>query len=62
MNIAANNIVNKGFVKMSVIASPTGMNFTQANVVSIVNPPKTPTNISIILSYIVLGQIRRPRI
>lgn len=58
MNIAANNIVNNGFVKISVIASPTGMNFTQANVVSIVNPPNTPTNSNIILSYKVLGQIR----
>ena len=54
---AANNMVNNGFVNINVMASPTGINLTQANVVSMVNPPKTPTIITITLSLLVLGQI-----
>ena len=49
-NIAANIIVKRGFVKIKVTASPTGMNLTQAKVVSIVKPPRNPTKHVITLS------------
>ena len=56
INIAAITMVNKGAVKINVMASDTGINFTHANDVSMVRLPNNPSTHSIILWYIDVGQ------
>ena len=60
MNIAASTMVNSGVVKIKVMASGTGMNFTHANDVSMVRLPKSPIIQSMTLWYAVLGQKLSP--
>ena len=49
MNTAASTMVKRGVVNIKVIASATGINFTQANDVSIVRLPHNPNILSIVL-------------
>ena len=60
MNIAASTMVNSGAVKIKVMASGTGMNFTHANDVSMVRLPKSPIIHSMTLWYAELGQKLSP--
>ena len=60
MNIAASTMVNRGAVKIKVIASGTGIYFTHANDVSMVKLPNSPIIHSMTLWYHEVGQKLSP--
>ena len=62
INIAASTMVNSGAVKIKVMASATGMNFTHAKDVSMVKLPNSPIIQSMTLWYAELGQKLSPMI
>ena len=53
-------MVNRGAVKIKVMASGTGMNFTHANDVSMVKLPNSPIIQSMTLWYHEVGQKLSP--
>ena len=60
MNIAASTMVNRGAVKIKVIASGTGIYFTHANDVNMVKLPNSPIIQSMTLWYHEVGQKLSP--
>lgn len=61
-NMAASTMVKSGAVKIRVMASGTGMNFTHANDVNMHRLPNNPNIHNITLWYTELGQKLSPKI